>query len=950
MVSHYPYYVDPKVYPDYERRPVKVPTWETFDGMPRFTVLRGFQEEGEQVLNPEWNSDLDLYTRRFGLGTIIWPVIHTMFADNFKELVEEAKKRRLFLFDFWGHVPGSGMEGMWSHVIPPEGLAEYMEEELGDHFLGVDNGEQDGRYIGGYAGQQCPCFQDRFRQYLNFQRHFQELCDDLGNHMSALVSLCYGHYFVKEGNHVLLGAETAQALPNSQIYYAFIRGACKQYGIHWFGNASVFNRWGYKSYQSEGDEESGNVEKTYGPEEGTSLNLLKRLLYTHYLYNCVFMGFENGWLDRALKTKEDREQVALSPIGKIQAEAVKFVRKHGRPGVMHTPVALLLDHYAGWAPPRHLYTRNVYQVWGGMPYGPGDYLTHGVLSLLYPGYEDASYYRDERGFLSPTPYGDIADVLLSDAPLWVLKRYGLVIISGHLTMDMELKDKLRKYMESGGHVIVTGANAAGLIPGVCIRAEKRSFSPGTVVYWAGSGDEQQLTEDWGFELLQLEGLEEGTRVLAECRGLPAAVQVDFGKGRCTVLLTPFGLNSDPLVKGPVQNTDHHPLACPYVLLKHVRCIMGEALQEQQLFSVSKGLSLITCRKGQGKYILGVHNNDLHVRPLQIKSHCGSIQSITEMPLDQSEKGATGYWPKGHRDNDGGISDDRNIAGGDIRLFQVTVDEDSVKCLPQVPPPGRPHNRMLSLRSQVSIQEQILARPTFFQHFDGVKVDWRYLQTRDRAELKRSADWLARQQVRVVVDFSSGLNFYPDLTILDTLLWRYKKSMRMIEDVLEKMSLLDAKNAVISLHRKPENHCSPARANDRFSGTVQTLCRRAQAQGITFHLQHHPNKWHGSARDMLEFIEAVNMNNLRFAVNTAHVSLTGERLEDVLLTAAGRLGLFLLSAPGKDLLDQQYDSHAPVNGAGLDLSILQEYDHIPQILDANYSGWDEEYMDCVAVWG
>jgi len=66
------------------------------------------------------------------------------------------------------------------------------------------------------------------------------------NHLSTVVSLCFGHYFLKECNQVLIGAETAQALPNSQIYNSFIRGAGKQYGILWFGNVSVFNRWGYK--------------------------------------------------------------------------------------------------------------------------------------------------------------------------------------------------------------------------------------------------------------------------------------------------------------------------------------------------------------------------------------------------------------------------------------------------------------------------------------------------------------------------------------------------------------------------------------------------------------------------------------------------------------------------------------------------------------------------------
>ena len=45
-------------------------------------------------------------------------------------------------------------------------------------------------------------------------------------------------------------------------------------------------------------------------------------------------------------------------------------------------------------------------------------LTDGVLDMLYPGYQDSSYFRDERGFLTATPYGDSADCLLSDAPPW----------------------------------------------------------------------------------------------------------------------------------------------------------------------------------------------------------------------------------------------------------------------------------------------------------------------------------------------------------------------------------------------------------------------------------------------------------------------------------------------------------------------------------------------------
>ena len=155
----------------------------------------------------------------------------------------------------------------------------------------MDNGEQDGWYIGGYASELYPSSASRREQYLNFQRHFERLTRDLGNKLSTLVSLNFGHYFLKEGVYTFIGAETGQALPNGQVFYSFIRGAGKQYGVPWFGNASVFNRWGWKQYGP--DIHDGHI--TGGPTHGTSLSLLKRLLYSQILYNSMMVGFESSY-------------------------------------------------------------------------------------------------------------------------------------------------------------------------------------------------------------------------------------------------------------------------------------------------------------------------------------------------------------------------------------------------------------------------------------------------------------------------------------------------------------------------------------------------------------------------------------------------------------------------------------------------------------------------------
>jgi len=410
----YSHLLDPREHPDYDRRAVKPPTWETFKNRTQFTCLRGFSQNDNRLTG--FAEEIEKFTRTYELGDVIWPSYDTLFARNLGDLADEIKRRDLYLFDIWGYVPGSGPGGYWQQFTVPAGALATLEPKLGERWLGTDIGEQDGRYIGGYANQMTPASASQVEQYLNFQHHFERMDDDLGHKHAALVSLNFGHYFLKEGTYTLIGAETAQALPNSQVYYAFIRGAGQQYGVPWFGNASVWNRWGYKAYGSS----SGTGGETHGPTKGTSLSLLKRLLYSHILYNCVAAGFENGWF----------EGDKLSPIGRIQQSAQRWVKENGQPGVMHTPVALLLDFYSGWSFPRHLYSSDVYRVWGNRPYEAGDYLTDAVLDMLYPGYQDSSYFHDESGFIAPTPFGDIADCLLSDAPLWALDRYAVVIVAG----------------------------------------------------------------------------------------------------------------------------------------------------------------------------------------------------------------------------------------------------------------------------------------------------------------------------------------------------------------------------------------------------------------------------------------------------------------------------------------------------------------------------------------
>lgn len=902
----YPYLLDPSRYPDYTRRPSRAPTWDTFEGRPQFVALR-------TLPTPAFTNQ--------GLGSVCMPTIGLVSNPQLGEALDELKHRGYYLFDVGGYVPGSVPNQI---RVPPETL-RMLEEKLGDRFLGFDVGEQDGRYLFTVRAIQSPYAADRMGQYFQAHDYFGRIQNDLGNRLNALMVYWYWPYLIKEGRVVLAGAETQNKVTSSSIHYAFLRGAGKQYGVHWFGNAAVFNTWHYKDYQA-GAANSG-------PTKGNSLNLLRRLVFSHYLYNSVILSFEAALYETSWWPPNG--DGPLSPLGLIQQDAVKFVADHPQPGVMHAPVALLLDHFAGWMPARTWTT--AYRVWGYLPYDSGDYLTHSVFSMLYPGYDDSAWYHDERGTICDTPYGDMADVLHSDAMSWVMNQYGVVVAAGNLfTADVELRHKIDAYVSSGGTFIVTAENARRLWPEWKV-GQPRRFPADRVVIWK---EGLKTTERHTMDLCDV-SLPDGAEVLARCGELPAVVRVRRGAGEILLLLSPFGINAEPTVQGELAHHNwNQPLAQPHTLLAHVRRVLDSAFRSQQLFSIGDDLGFITCRKGPGDYTVGVFNNSLQPRSFKITSHCGPVRNITELTLGRDMRFASGYWPHEFQNNDGGQSDATQISGGDVRLFSVQVDETGVRVLPKAEASRRPAGRLLALRGISDLREEVLRRPTFFEHFDGVKLDWTYLLRRDAEQLKRDRPWLEHQRLRVVVDFSSGLNHFPDLTLLDLIPASYADSVSRIDGVLAKMKLAGFTNAVIATHMTPEFGATPEQIEASFKRGLSDLCRRAKECGIILHLQNRAGRWHGSVTEVLRLIDELGADNLRFACNISRADV-----KDSLKQAGDRLGMVLVSAPDRSVPEIQQ----PVSMRGLDLGVLRTL-KVPVVLDGEYAGPDDVFKDVTAVWG
>ena len=924
----YPYELVPSKHPDYARHAVKSPDASFFGNKVQFISLRD--------LTGDYKKKLDQWLIKDKLGDILWVSYPLIYQDNLKEIVAEIKKRNLYLFDLWGYVPGSGPGGYWKQFTIPEGVLELFEEELGDRWLGMDNGEQDGRYVGSFAPRMYPLGIDRKQQYFNFQRHFQEMGNQLGNKMATLVSLNFGHYFLKEGIYTLIGAETAQGLPNSQIYYSFIRGAGKQYGVNWFGNASVWNRWGFKTY----DSNATSIEEDYnsgGPLKGTSLGLLKRLIYTHLMYDCVAVGFEGSM-------RVDEKE--LSPIGQIQQSAVKWLDKYGDPGHMYTPVALMTDFFAGWSFPRHLYSKHAYKVWGNLPFELSDYLTDAILDILYPGYQNASYYRDERGFIAPTPYGDIADCLMSDAPLWIMQQYPVLVIANELRKNQEINDKLNAYVAEGGHLVITAGSLKNMPDGIAgIHASEKQVVCSEPVHYHGKCYQERAP----YTLAELVYPAE-TKILQKSGERPAAIELNYGKGKVTVMASLYAVTEQTQCPLPVKVEEEKPLDKPYPILHHTKALMQNIFSSVQLFETNPELSLVTCCRDRDEYTVLVSNESWEPKKIVLKAKTGKIVSMRELPTDCTEMKAVGYTPKVMLNIPLGKNRSNQIAGGNVRIFRVRLSNDAqIEVMPVCQPTPNKTGRSLVLRNILNIKEEILSRPTFFEHYDRAVIDWRYLHQREKAILEEESGWLKRQQLKLTVDLTSGLNLYPDLRIVNNDATFYEKSMNTMKTIIDKMACLGADELLISTQRKIENNYTMEQFDSSLRESFQVLADYATKKNIRLILRQSVGRTPDTLEGLQLLVQDVNRPNFTLAPALSLMVDHQQDLEaDLKRLKQMNIRDFLISIPQKDIHGQLWNSNAPIHTTTCPevvKKILKQFPDAHYIMDGLYASPDEEYLDC-----
>jgi hypothetical protein len=254
----------------------------------------------------------------------------------------------------------------------------------------------------------------------------------------------HSHYesYAAEWGCRMVGIEVGENVAFTQSKFAFARGASRQWNIPWSMQMSPW--W-------------NGYETTYSTlNYGHSLSLYQRMLMHGWFGGAAWLTPENS--EDIIFTYGTPGYGTTSWAGAL-GQVYAFINSHDR-GIPYTPVAVVLDHYAGYNGYAHL-------AWGTLPFTAGDTEIDDLfVNQLFPG-SDFIHYNpfpgdQELGYLRETPYGEIFDVLLSSASVTNLESYPVILLAGDITFDAPFVSALQQALQNGTHVLMQPAHRDAL--------------------------------------------------------------------------------------------------------------------------------------------------------------------------------------------------------------------------------------------------------------------------------------------------------------------------------------------------------------------------------------------------------------------------------------------------------------------------------------------------------
>ena len=282
--------------------------------------------------------------------------------------------------------------------------------------------------------------------------YFTRRSKDLLNRVISVTGHSHYEAYAGEWGARCIGLEVGENIAFTQSKLAFARGASRQWHRPWSVQVSP---WFSGACTTSGPlrREGGGAR---GLDAGHSLSFYERMWLHAWFAGASMVTPENSM---AIFFESTAQPGLLTSHGRKASEVFRFTAEHER-GVPWTPVAIVLDHLAG-------YNAYMDRPWGILEPTAGDRQVRDLFDFqLFPGSDHIHRPPDqtnpEASYLRSTPYGESFDVLLTTANAEVLSAYPVILLAGDIEFDRGFTEALGQALEHGSRVLMSGRHRLAL--------------------------------------------------------------------------------------------------------------------------------------------------------------------------------------------------------------------------------------------------------------------------------------------------------------------------------------------------------------------------------------------------------------------------------------------------------------------------------------------------------
>jgi hypothetical protein len=275
--------------------------------------------------------------------------------------------------------------------------------------------------------------------------YFTSRSKDLLNRVISVTGHSHYEAYAAEWGARCIGLEVGENIAFTQSKLAFARGASRQWQRPWSVQVSP---WFAGACTTSGPlrQEGGGAR---GLDAGHSLSFYERMWLHAWFAGAAMVTPENSM---AIFFESASQPDLLTAHGRKAGEVFRFMCEHER-GIPWTPVAIVLDHLAG-------YNAYMDKPWGILEPTAGDREVRDLFDhQLFPGSDHIHGPWDktnpEASYLRPTPYDESFDVLLTTASADVLSCYPVILLAGDIEFAPAFLDALTLALRHGSQVLIS---------------------------------------------------------------------------------------------------------------------------------------------------------------------------------------------------------------------------------------------------------------------------------------------------------------------------------------------------------------------------------------------------------------------------------------------------------------------------------------------------------------